>query len=62
MKRQPPLVIQLPSVSDKNAAEIYSCLETLTEAFASSYALQLRRYYDRHPQQERPARFDGEPF
>ena len=62
MNRQPPLVIHLPPVSDKNAAAIYSCLETLTEAFASSYALQLRRYYDRLPQEQRPARFDGEPF
>ncbi|NHZ67033.1 hypothetical protein F1735_33025 [Massilia sp. CCM 8694] len=62
MNTQPPLVIHLPPVSDKNAAEIYCCMSALIEAFASSYGLQIRRYYDHHPQHERPERFGGEPF
>ena len=49
-------------MSDKSVLEIHRCLGALLEALESSYELQLRRYYDRHPQQERPAKFDAEPF
>lgn len=62
MNRQLPLVIHLPPMSDKSVVEIHRCLRVLLEALESSYELQLRRYYDRHPQHERPAKFDGEPF
>ena len=62
MKKQPPLVIHLPSMSDKSIFEIHRCLEAVIAALESNHELQLRRYYDRNPQHKRPARFDGEPF
>ncbi len=62
MKKQPPLVIHLPPMSDKSVFEIHRCLGVLIAALESSYELQLRRYYDRQPQLKRPAKFDGEPF
>ncbi len=62
MKRQPPLVIDLPLMSDKSVFEMHRCLGILLAALESSYELQLRSYYDRNPQLERPARFQGEPF
>ncbi len=62
MKRQPPLVIDLPPMSDKTVFEMHHCLGILLATLESSYELQLGRYYDRHPQHERPARFESEPF
>jgi len=62
MNRQLPLVIHLPPMSDKTVVEIHRCLGTLLAALESSYELQLRRYYDRHPQYERPAKLGDEPF
>lgn len=62
MDRPPPLAIHLPPMSDKSVAEVHRCLGALIDAFESSYALQLWRYYDRKPQHERPARFNDEPF
>ncbi|GEM_PF-4548324 len=62
MRKQPPLVIHLPPMSDQCIVEIHRCLGALLEALESSHELQLRRYYDRHPQYKRPAKFDGEPF
>lgn len=49
-------------MSDKGVFELHRCLEILLAALESSYELQLRRYYERHPQHERPARFEREPF
>lgn len=62
MKKAPPLVIELPPMSDKCVAEMHRCLGIVLAALESSYEMRLRRYYARHPQQERPERFDGEPF
>lgn len=62
MDRLPPLVIDLPPMSDKSVFEIHRCLDALVAAFDSRYGLQLWRYYDQHPKYQRPARFDGEPF
>lgn len=62
MDREPPLLIDLPPLSDRSAAEIQRLLEALTTQFESRYALQIRRYYDKHPRLERPAKFTGEPF
>lgn len=62
MKRKPPLLIELPPMSDKTVFEMHRCLGIVLAALESSHELQLRRYYDRHPQHERPARFEGEPF
>lgn len=62
MRKQPPLVIHLPPMSDKSVFEIHRGLGVLIAALESSYELQLRRYYDSHPQLKRPAKFDGEPF
>jgi hypothetical protein len=62
MKKTPPLVIELPPMSDKCVAEMHRCLEVLLAALESSYDMQLRRHYARHPEQERPERFGGEPF
>lgn len=49
-------------MSDKCVAEMHRCLGILLTALESSYEMQLRRFYARHPLQERPERFDGEPF
>lgn len=62
MTRLPPLVIDLPPMSDRSAFELHRCLNALIEAFESRHELQIWRYYDQHPEHERPARFDGEPF
>jgi hypothetical protein len=62
MKKQPPLIIDLPSMSDKTIFDIHHYLEAMIDAFESNHELQIRRYYDQHPQHKRPARFDGEPF
>ncbi len=62
MRKTTPLVIELPPMSDKCVAEMHRCLGILLAALESSYEMQLRRYYARHLQQEKPARFGGEPF
>lgn len=62
MKKPQPLIIELPQMSDKCVAEMHRCLAILLAALESSYEMQLRRYHARHPRQERPERFDGEPF
>ena len=62
MKSTPPLVIELPPMSDKCVVEMHRCLGILLAALETSYEMQLRRYYARHPTYERPERFDGESF
>ncbi|OEZ63877.1 MULTISPECIES: hypothetical protein [unclassified Duganella] len=62
MKKLPPLVIELPRMSDKCVVEMHRCLGILLAALETNYEMQLRRYYTRHPQHERPERFGGEPF
>jgi hypothetical protein len=62
MDRQPPLVINLPSMSDDSVVEIHRCLGALIDAFESSYELQLWRYDEQLPEHIRPDKFKGEPF
>ena len=62
MKKPTPLVIELPAMSDKCVVEMHRCLGILLAALETSYEIQLRRYYARHPTYELPERFDGEPF
>lgn len=62
MKREPPLYIDLPPLSDKTVGEIHRFLEAVTEAFELRYALQIWRYYDNNPRIPRPVKFTGEPF
>lgn len=62
MERKPPLLIDLPPLSDRSAADIQRFLEALTTQVEARYALQIRRYYDQHPRLQRPEKFTGEPF
>jgi hypothetical protein len=60
MKREPPLHIDLPPLSDKTVGEIHRFLAAVAEAFESRYALQLWRYYDNNPRLPRPLDYHGQ--
>lgn len=62
MEKTSPSVINLPPMSDDGVVALHRCLGALIDAVESAYGFQLWRYYDQHPEQERPVQFRGEPF
>lgn len=61
-ERHPPLLIDLPPMTDDSAGALHGFLAALLAAFELHHELQLWRYYGQLPEQDRPARFTGEPF